>query len=313
MVHPFERIIPSDETEKPSRRNVLKIAACGAVAAVAAKATGQVATTMAIGEEGGQPGRPIATTRAIGEEGGKGPVIVRPGHQGKLLTHYRNFQTALRAGDVETAGQEFTKMETAAKSEKKNSRYKRLVSNSRKQLDTALTTRLKHADANLKAKKLVPAIKTYRAISRIEGFKQQALAKGKLTEAAKLDGHAEALSEVQAQELYDTAAKAKNCDKVAIYEQTARDYPKTPTGKKAARQAKALSARLKREEAASAAMLKKARKAKGSSQVKMLQAIVRQYPDTTSGKLAREMLPKAPRPRPGGGMIATTMAIGEEG
>ena len=57
MVHPFERILSGQDAGKPdpsrpSRRYVLKLAAGGAVAAVAAQALGQTVTTLAIGEEG---------------------------------------------------------------------------------------------------------------------------------------------------------------------------------------------------------------------------------------------------------------------
>ncbi|MDP6636290.1 MAG: hypothetical protein QGG42_15425 [Phycisphaerae bacterium] len=325
MVHPFEKILSDHETDKsdeprPSRRVVLKLAAGGALAAVAAQASGQIATTMALGEEGGKgkrPGRPVATTRAVGEEGGNKGIIALPGQRGQISTHSRNFRTSLKSGNVEAAAGSLKKLENATKSAKGKNPYKRLVAGYRKQLDAALTAKLKRADRDLAAKKPIPAIKAYRAVSRIEGFKQQDQAKSKLAEAAKLEGHAEALSEVQAQELYDTADKAKNCDKLAIYEQTAKEYDKTPTGKKASKQAKTLAARLKRDETAAAGMLAKARKAKGSTQVRMLQVIASRYPDTSSGKIAIQMLPKkTPRPMPPrdlGRPIATTMAIGEEG
>ena len=303
MVHPFERILSGQETDTPdaphaSRRLVLKLAAGGAVAAVTAQALGEI-RTLALHESGGRLTRPL------------------PGPQGRIATHCRDFRTALKAGDVETAADHFKKLENATKSSKPKNPYKNLVAGYRRQLDTALAGKLKRADKDLAAKKPVPAIKAYRAISRIDGFKQQDQAKAKLAEAAKLDGYDEALSEVQAQELHDTAAKAKNPDKLAIYEQVAKEYGQTPTGKKAAKQAKVLSERLKRDEAAAAELLKKARKAKGPTQARLLQTIAGRYPDTPSGKIAAEMLPKkAPRPRPprnGGGPIATTMAIGEEG
>ena len=306
MVHPFERILSGQDTDKPdaaqpSRRLVLKLTAGGVVAAVTAQALAQGPTTLALGEEGGRP--PIM-----------GPIT---GRQGQIVTYIRAFRTALKAGDVETAADNFKKIENAAESTKPRNPYKTLVANSRKELDTALTGKLNRADKDLADKKLVPAIKAYRAVWRIDGFKQQDRAKAKLTEAARLDGYDEAISEVQAQELYDTAAKAKNPDKLAIYEQVAKEYEKTPTGKKAATQAKELSMRLKRDETAAAELLEKARKAKGAMQAGMLQTIVSRYPDTPSGKIAAEMLPpKAPRPQPprnGGGLIATTMAIGEEG
>jgi hypothetical protein len=301
MVHPFERIVSGDETDtpKPSRRRVLKLAAGGAVAVVAAQALGQVVTTLAIGEEGGNRG-----------------IIALPGQRGQIATLSRNFRTAVKLGDVEKAAGELKKIEAASKASKPKNRYKSLVANYRKQLDAALTGKLRRADKDLADKKLVPAVKAYRAVSRIDGFKQQAQAKAKLTEAAKLDGHADALSEVQAQELYDTAAKAKDRDKVAIYQQVAKDYDKTPTGKKAAKQAKDLAARLKRDETAAGGLLEKARKAKGATQVRMLQTIVSRYPDSPSGKIAAKMLPAkpiVPRPPRRGGPIATTMAIGEEG
>ena len=91
----------------------------------------------------------------------------------------------------------------------------------------------------------------------------------------------EALGEVQAQELYDTAANAKDPDKLAIYEQVGKEYGQTPTGKKAARQAKALAERLKRNEAAAAELLEKARKSKGPTQARLLQTIVSRYPEIT--------------------------------
>ncbi|MDP6044486.1 MAG: hypothetical protein QGH94_11060 [Phycisphaerae bacterium] len=313
MVHPFDRILSGSETGKsdtprPNRRGVLKLAAGSAVAALAAQASGQVMTTMALGEEGGNGGNR-----------GKRPIIALPGQLGKIAEHSRSFRTSLRAGDVENAADSFQKIEVAAKSAKPKTRYKSLVANYRRQLDAALTGKLKRADKDLSAGKHVPAVKAYRAVSRVHGFKQQDQAKGKLTAAAKLAGYEETLSEVKAQELYDTGAKAKNCDKLSIYQQTARDYEKTPTGKKAAKQAKDLEARLKRDEVAAAGMLKKARKARGSTKTRMLQAIVRRYPDTPSGQAAAQMLPKkTPRPRPmppraPGGPIATTLAIGEEG
>ena len=324
MIHPFERILSGRDADKPdapqpSRRYVLKLAAGGAVAVAAAQALGQTITTLALGEEGGRGKRPpVATTKRFGEEGGGGAIIGPvPGQRGQIATYCRNFRTALKAGDVETAADNFKKLENATKSSKPRNPYKNLVAGYRRQLDTALTGKLKRADRDLTAKKPIPAIKAYRAISRIDGFKQQEQAKTKLAEAAKLDGHAEALGEVQAQELYDTAAKAKDPDKLAIYEQVAREYDKTPTGKKAAGQAKLLAERLKRNEAAAAELLKKARKAKGTTQARLLQTIVKRYPDTPSGKIAAEMLPrKAPRPLPprnGRGPIATTLAIGEEG
>jgi hypothetical protein len=301
MVHPFDRIVTDNETEKPSRRSVLKLVAGGVVAVAASKVVAQGMTTMAIGEEGGKP------------------VIVGPvGSQKQMYTYSRDFRTALKTGDVETAASNFKKIETAAKTAKPKGRYKGLVVNYRKRLDAALTSKLKRADADLAAKKLVPSIKAYRAISRVEGFKQQTLAKGKLTEAAKLDGYKDAFSEVQAQELYDTATNAKKNDQLAIYQQVAQDYPKTPTGKKSATQAKELAGRIKRDETAATTLLEKARKAKGTTQVRMLQTIVSKYPETESGKIAAQMLPKKPPVRlpkigGGGGPVATTMAIGEEG
>jgi len=325
MVHPFERILSGRETDNPeaaqtSRRYVLKLAAGGAVAAAAAQALGQQMTTLALGEEGGKkPGRPpVATTKRKGEEGGGGAIIGPvPGHRGQIATYCRNFRTAIKVGNVETAADNFKKLEDATKSSKPRNPYKNLVAGYRRQLDTALTAKLKRADRDLAAKKTVPAIKAYRAISRINGFKQQDQAKGKLTGAAKLDGYDEALSEVQAQELYDTAVKGTDSDKLAIYEQVAKEYDKTPTGKKAAKQAKTLAERLKRNEAAASTLLKRARKAKGSTQVRLLQTIVKRYPDTPSGRIATEMLPKKiVRPQPPrnlGRPIATTMAIGEEG
>jgi len=323
MVHPFERILSGQEIDKPdapqtSRRLVLKLAAGGAVAVAAAQAFAQQMTTLALGEEGGRGKRPpVKSTRRRGEEGGGGAIIGAPGQRGQIAAYCRAFRTALKTGDVETAADNFKKLENAVKSSKPKNPYKNLVAGYRKQLDTALTGKLNRADKDLAAKKTVPAIKAYRAISRIDGFKQQDQAKAKLTEAARLDGHDEALSEVQAQELYDTAAKGKDPDKLAIYEQVAKEYDKTPTGKKAARQAKLLAERLKRNDTAAAGLLKKARKAKGSTQVRLLQTIVRRYPDTPSGKIAAEMLPrKIPRPQPPrnlGRPIATTMAIGEEG
>ena len=324
MVHPFEKILSGQETDKPdatqtSRRYVLKLAVGGAVAAVTAQALGQTVTTLALGEEGGKANRPpVKTTKAVGEEGGGGAIIGPvPGQRGQIATYCRNFRTAIKSGDVETAADNFKKLENAAKSSEPGNPYKNLVAGYRRQLDTALTVKLKRADKDLTAKKPVPAIKAYRAVSRIDGFKQQDQAKTKLAETAKLDGYDDALSEVQAQELYDTAAKVKDPDKLAIYEQVAKEYDKTPTGKKAAGQAKALAERLKRDETAASALLAKARKAKGSAQERLLQTIVSRYPDTPSGKIATEMLPKKiVRPQPPknpGRPIATTMAIGEEG
>ena len=306
MVHPFERILSGQDAGKPdpsrpSRRYVLKLAAGGVVAAVAAQALGQTVTTL-----------------AIGEEGGKGSIIgPTPGKREQTATYCRCFRNALNTGDVETAADNLKKLENATKSSKPQNPYRNLVAGYRRQLDAALTGKLKRADRDLAAKKPVPAIKAYRAVSRIDGFKQQDQAKAKLAGAAKIDGHAEAMAEVQAQELYDTAAQAKDPNKLAIYEQVAKEYDKTPTGKKAAKQTKLLAERLKRDEAAAAGLLKRARKAKGPAQVRLLQTIVSRYPDTPSGKIATEMLPrKTPRPLPprkGGRPIATTMAIGEEG
>ena len=324
MVHPFERILSGQDADKPdatqtSRRLVLKLAAGGAVAAAAAQAFAQQMTTLALGEEGGRGKRPpVAPTKARWENGGGGAIIGPvPGQRERIAAYCRAFRTALKTGDVETAADNFRKLENAAKSSKPRNPYKNLVAGYRRQLDTALTVKLKRADRDLAAKKPVPAIKAYRAVSRIDGFKQQDQAKGKLAEAAKLDGYDKALSEVQAQELYDTAAKGKDSDKLAIYEQVAKEYDQTPTGKKAAKQAKPLAERLKRNEAAASTLLKKARKAKGSAQVRLLQTIVRRYPDTPSGKIATEMLPKkVVRPQPPrnpGRPIATTMALGEEG
>jgi len=324
MVHPFERILSGQDADKsgapqPSRRYVLKLAAGGAVAAVTAQAFAQTVTTLAVGEEGGRAKRPpVKTTRRVGEEGGGGAIIgPTPGQRGQIATYCRNFRTALNTGDVETAADNLKKLENATKSSKPKNPYRNLVAGYRRQLDAALTGKLKRADRDLASKKPVPAIKAYRSISRINGFKQQDQAKAKLAEAAKIDGHDEALAEVQAQELYDTAAKAKGPNKLAIYEQVGKEYGQTPTGKKAAGQAKLLAERLKRNETAAAGLLKRARKAKGSTQVRLLQTIVSRYPDTPSGKIATEMLPKKiVRPQPPrnlGRPIATTMAIGEEG
>jgi hypothetical protein len=323
MVHPFDKILTGGETgetdtRRTDRRRVLKLAAGGVVAALAGQASGQVATTLAIGEEGGRgrPKRPpMATTKAMGEEGGNPGGIVLPGKLGEIAKHSREFRISLRAGDVEAAADSFQRIEVAAESAKPKARYKSLVANYRKQLDAGLTSKLKRADRDLGAKKLIPAVKGYRAVSRVHGFKQQEQAKGKLVAAEKLDGYGDALAEVKAQELYDTAAKAKNCDKLSIYKQVASEHGKTATGKKAAKQAKDLEARMERDETAAAGMLEKAKKAKGATKTRMLRTLVSRYPDTTSGKAAAEMLPKAPvrvRP-PAGGPIMTTMAIGEEG
>ena len=310
MVHPFERILSGGEAEKPStphasRRRVLKLAGGGAVAAVAARALGEI-TTYALGEEGGMP--PVSDRDLIG------PF---PAPRELIAKYSRSFRIALNVGDVQTAAENFKKLENATKFSKSGSAHKNLVTGYRKQLEAALTARLKRADKDLADGKPVAAIKAYRMISRIDGFKQQDLAKSKLTKAAKLDGCDEALSEVQAQELYDTAAKAKAPDKLAIYEQVSKEYGSTPTGKKAAKQAKTLAGRLKRDEAVTSGLLEKARKAKGPAQRRALQTIVSRYPDTPSGKIAAEMLgARAPRPLPprnGGPPVATTLAIGEEG
>jgi hypothetical protein len=300
MVHPFEKILSDQETNTsdishPSRRHMLKLAAGGAVAAVAGQAFGQNMTTMAIGEEGGKPvNRPV-------------PV---PG----IVTHIRNFRAALRTGDLETAAECLAKLEKATESPKSKNPYKALVAGCRKQLGSALTAKLKRADRDLANKKLVPAIKGYRLVSRVDGFAQQDQARGKLTEAEKLDGYKDTLSEVQAQELYDTAAKTKDRDKLAIYEQVAKKYPQTPTGKQAARQAKSLSERCKRDDAAAEKLLEKARKANGSAQERMLKTVVRRYPDTPAGKIAAKMLPKDTKPvKPPNPPRVTTLALGEEG
>jgi len=323
MVHPFERILSDEDCQKgddqrSGRRCFLKLAAGGAVAAVAGRAFGEVASTLVLGEEGGRGKRPpVRTTRAVGEEGGGPGIIAVPGNARSVMVYSRNFHNALRAGDVETAGENLKKIEQA--NVKAKGAYKSLVASLKKLLERKLNTMLFMANKNLKAGKLVPAIKSCRAISRINGFKQQDAAKAKLEEVAKLEGYDAAFKEVQAQELYDTAAKAKDCDKLKIYEQVAKEYGETPTGKKVAQQAKALAVRIKRNEAAAAELLKRARKAKGSARTRMLRTIVMKYRDTPSGKTAAEMLKKAPvakpiRPvRPGGGPIATTLAIGEEG
>ena len=310
MVHPFERVLSDNETDKPdapqtSRRALLKLAAGGAVAAAAGQVAAQAVTTMAIGEEGGN----------------KKPIVGRvPGKSGDFSAYSRNvleFRTALRAGDIETAASKLTELESASKTVKSPRHpYKQMAASCRRGLDAALTAKLKRADKDLADKKLVPAIKAYRVISRIDGFKQQDSAKSKLADAAKLDGYAEALDEVKAQELYDTAAgMKKNSDKLAVYQQTAKEYGKTPTGKKAAKQAKTLAAKMKRDEAAAGEMLKTARKSKASDRARLLKSIVNKYPDTPSGEIAARMLPKKP-PRPippRNGPVATTMAIGEEG
>ncbi len=325
MVHPFDKILTGGETDesddrRTNRRGVLKLAAGGVAAALAAKASGQIATTMAIGEEGGR-GRPkppaITTTKAVGEEGGNPGGIVLPGKLAEISTLSRDFRISLRDGDVETAADKFKRIETAAESAKPKTRYKTLVANYRKQLNAALTGKLKRADRDLAAKKLVPAVKGYRAVSRVHGFKQQEEAKSKLAPTEKLDGYADALAEVKAQELYDTAAKAKNCDKLSIYNQVARDHDKTPTGKKAAKQAKALEARMKRDEAAATKLLERAMKAKGSTKTRMLRSIMARYPETDAGKIAAKRLPKGPiqvlPPRRKGRPMPTTLAMGEEG
>jgi len=316
MVHPFEKILSAEDRERSdtpesSRRYFLKLAAGGAAVAVAGRALGEI-TTHAVGEEGGPIMRPpVRTTRAVGEEGG-GPANAR-----KVGVLARNFRNAMRAGDLETAGENLKKLEQV--NAKAKGKYNSMVAALRKHLEGKLAHMLAVANKNLKAGKLVPAIKSYRSISRINGFKQQDLAKAKLEDAAKLDGYDKALKEVQAQELYDTAAKAKDCDKLGIYQQVAKEYGDTPTGKKAAKQARILAAVVKRNEAAAADMLEKARKQKGLRRNRMLRAIVMKYPDTPAGKTAAEMLKKAPikkpiRPgRPGGGPIATTLALGEEG
>jgi len=325
MVHPFENILSGcesneSETSKPSRRRVLGLAVGGVVAAATGRVRGQIATTMAIGEEGGRgrPKLPVATTKAVGEEGGIGGKVILPGQlSNNIAALSRNFRVALRAGDVETAADNLQKIEVAAEAAKPKNRYKTLVANFRKQLSAGLTGKLKRADKDLGDKKLVPAIKAYRAVSRVQGFKQADDAKSKLVETEKLDGHADALAEVKAQELYDTAAKAKKCDKLTIYKQVARDHGKTATGKKAAKRAKDLEVHLARDEAAAAKLFARAKKAKGSTKTRMLRTIVARYPDTESGKSAALMLPKNPvrikPPNAGGGPIATTLAFGEEG
>ncbi|MCP4379802.1 MAG: hypothetical protein GY794_27005 [bacterium] len=304
MVHPFEKILSDQETNtsgvpQPSRRHMLKLAAGGAVAVVAGQAFGQVATTMALGEEGGV-NRPMPMPTPV------------PG----IVTHIRDFRVALRTGDLEKAAEYLAKIEKASESRGSRNPYKALVAGCRKQLGSALTAKLKRADGDLAKKKLVPAIKGYRLVLRIDGFDQQDQAKAKLTDAEKLEGYKEALSEVQAQELYDTAAKLKDREKLPIYEQIAKKYPQTPTGKKAAKQAKPLSERVKREDAEAEKLLEKARKANGSTQEKMLRDVVRRYPETPAGKIAAQMLPKDTKPvepTPPDRTRITTMALGEEG
>lgn len=243
MVHPFEEVLSGEDRGKSdaprrSRRHLLKLLVGGTAAGVAG-------LTFHIQRQRLKPEFEEATTCALFEEGG--PVYTDPRSVGELT---RDFQDALKVGDVRSAQWDFTSIMRA--NVRANGANKSLVASLRIQFKDKLANMLAEADRNLRARKLVPAIKSYRAISSTNGFKQQGLAKAGLEDAARLEGYDKALKEAQAQELYDVAAKLGDSDKLQIYQQLAKVFGETPTGKKAARQARILDAAVKRNEAAAA-------------------------------------------------------------
>ena len=250
-----------------------RAAAVGPALAVAQLAGAAEMTTLAIGEEGGKrkfpprKGKPgLPTTRAIGEEGGR----PRPSPKALFERYSQAFETALKAGDIEDAAKHWRRLTAFSRVKP----FKPQVADARKRLGEKLAEVLKQADADLEADKLVEAVKAYRALSRIGGFPEQAKARKQQLAAAKRDGYKEALREVQAQELYDSACKADPKRRPALLKRIATTYEDTPTGKKAAEE---------------------------------LKRLLENPPKATTQAPGEEGSGKKPPPR------ATTLAVGEEG
>lgn len=89
MRHPFDGI-NSPPAEQPTRRSVLgKLLTAaaglgGLLFGSKSRATAQIFTTQAVGEEGG---RPPVTTQAVGEEGGRPPVTTRAVREEGVTTY----------------------------------------------------------------------------------------------------------------------------------------------------------------------------------------------------------------------------------
>ncbi len=309
MRHPFDGIIfpERDENPKanPSRRDVLRLAGSVGpalvVAGLAGRAAGQQATTLAVGEEGGKRPPSRRTTKAIGEEGGRVPPgrittmavgeeggKVPPSRKTLFQKSHQAFEATLKDCDIEGAAKHLRKLTSFARMKQ----YKSKVADARKRLGEKLADVLVRADADLKEGKLVEAVKAYRALSRIGGFPEQNKARKKQLVAAKLDGYKQALREVLAQEKYDAADGKTPKQRLAILLQVASLYPDTPTGKKAAEEAKKLAAIIRIRTDTTEALGEKG--GKNPSLRKTTKAIGEE-----GGK--------------GGRLRATTMAVGEEG
>ena len=350
MRHPFDGIIQPERPEgpgkrgEPSRRELLKLAVAAgpglAIAGLASQALGQAATTLAIGEEGGKKPPPKATTKAIGEEGGKRPPPrittkaigeegggkpgnmattmaigeegagrPKPPNRAKIFEEQQQaFDEALAAGRVERAADCLKKLNAIGT--KPELRAKAV--DAQKRLAAKLPEMLQQADADLKAGKLVEAVKAYRAVSRMRSFPEQPKALKKLEDAAGTDGYKEALREVSAQEKYDAVQDAPPAQRPGMLRRIARDFKDTPTGKKAGDEI--AQAEAESREAEAARLYEGAKKLPPASRQRVLKMIVSRYGDTPTGKTAAEELKQgAPAPGPGGGPVMTTLAIGEEG
>ncbi len=216
MRHPFDGIIQPETTS--SRREMLKrAAAIGPALAVAALAKGAVRRK---------------PTRRTGENPGTWGPPLTP--EQKFLGYQQAFEGDLKRGDYEEAAKRLRELTSFARMKQ----YKPKVADAKKRLGEKLTKVLTQADADLKDGKLVEAVKAYRALSRIGGFPEQIKARKKQLVAAKQKGYKEALREVLAQELYDTACKANTAKRPALLKQIAVRYKDTPTGKKVAEELK---------------------------------------------------------------------------
>lgn len=294
MKHPFDGIIePGAEQEADlPRRRVLRGAAVAGGAVVLglnAAALGQVATTLAVGEEGGAKVPPRKTTRAIGEEGGGRPrpstkMVGEEGGKPPLLDRrklaadcVKKARKLLEEGKLRQA---YDKLQLAEKLKPDETIQKDIAEVTGK-LETASTDALAEADKQLKKDEIIEAVRTYQTVSKMKKLKAAAAADEKLAAAGKRPNYADAVKEIEASDRY--------------------------------KQVVPLQKRLATEKSGRLKTMYRRRIAS------VLQSIVKQYPETPTGKKSAKELadlkaldPKIDEPVPDL-PIATTMALGEEG
>jgi len=245
-----------------------------------------------VGEEGGAKVPPRKTTKAMGEEGGgrfPRPSTKMRGEEGGEQRPSMRDKQKLAADSVKKARklleegklrQAYDKLQLAGKL-KPDEKVKKDIVEVTGKLETASTDALAEADKQLKKDEVIEAVRTYQTVSKMKKLKAAAAADEKLAAAGKHPDYADAVKEVAASDQYKQVGPWRK--------------------------------RLEKEKSDRLKTMYRRRIAS------VLQSIVKQYPDTPTGKKSvRELAdlkaldPKIDQPVPTP-PVATTMAIGEEG